>query len=63
MTHDEWRLLRYGLLTALLMLLILVPILLHNMSFPKSAAMGILGAIALAVLLLSKYMERRKKSN
>jgi len=63
MTHDEWRLLRYGLFTALLISLILVPILLHNMSFPKSAAMGIIGAIALAVFLMSKYMERRKKSN
>jgi hypothetical protein len=45
------------------MSLILVPIILHNMSFPKSAAMGIIGAIALAVFLMSKYMERRKKSN
>jgi hypothetical protein len=63
MTHDEWRLLRYGMLTAFLMALVLVPILRHNMNFPKSEAEGILGAIALAVFLLSKYMERRKKSN
>jgi hypothetical protein len=63
MTHDEWRLLRYGVLTAILMALILVPILQHRMNFPKLAAEGILGAIALAVFLLSKYMERRKKSN
>jgi len=63
MTHDEWRLLRYGLLTASLMGLVLVPILLHNRTFPKLAAEGILGAIALAVFLLSKYMYRRKKSN
>jgi hypothetical protein len=62
MTHDEWRLLRYGTLTALLMDLVLVPILRHNMNFPKLAAEVILGAIALAVFLLSKYMERRKKS-
>jgi hypothetical protein len=63
MTHDEWRLLGYGTLTAFLMALVLVPILLHNINFPKSVAEGILGAIALAVFLLSKYMERRKKSN
>jgi len=62
MTHDEWRLLRYGMLTALLMLVVLVPILAHNRNFPKLVAEGILGAIALAVFLLSKYMERRKKS-
>jgi hypothetical protein len=63
MTHDEWRLLRYATLTAALMALILVPILLHNRNFPKSIAEGVLGAIALAVFLLSKYMERRKKPN
>jgi hypothetical protein len=63
MTHDEWRLLRYGMLTALLMALVLVPILLNNINFPKSVAEGILGAIALGVFLLSKYMESHKKSN
>ena len=63
MTHDEWRLLRYGILTAFLMAVVLVPILQHNVNFPKAVAEGILGAIALAVFLLSKYMERRKKSN
>jgi hypothetical protein len=63
MTHDEWRLLRYGLLTAILMALALVPILLHNTNFPRPVAEGILGGIALVVFLLSKYMERRKKSN
>jgi hypothetical protein len=63
MTHDEWRLLGYGMLTAFLMALVLVPILLHDTNFPKLAAEGILGAVALAVFLLSKYMERRKKSN
>jgi hypothetical protein len=62
MTHDEWRLLGYGLLTAFLMSLVLVPILLHNINFPKLVAEGILGAIALAIFALSKYMERRKKS-
>jgi len=62
MTHDEWRLLGYGMLTAFLMALVLVPILLHNMNFPKLVAEGILGVIALAAFLLSKYMERRKKS-
>jgi hypothetical protein len=63
MTHDEWRLLRYGMLTAVLMALVLVPILLHNKNFPRLAAEGILGAVALAVFALSKYMERRKKPN
>jgi hypothetical protein len=63
MTHDEWRLLRYGMLAAFLMALVLVPILANNINFPKSVAEGILGAVALAVFLLSKYMERRKKSN
>lgn len=62
MTHDEWRLLRYGILTASLMALILVPILVHDRNFPKSAAEGILGTIALGVFLLSKYLEHRKKS-
>jgi hypothetical protein len=62
MTRDEWRLLRYGMLTAILMALVLVLIRRHNMNFPKLAAEGILGAIALAVFLLSKYMEHRKKS-
>jgi len=62
MTHDEWRLLGYGLLTVFLMSLVLVPILLHNIDFPKLVAEGILGAIALAIFALSKYMEHRKKS-
>jgi hypothetical protein len=62
MTHDEWRLLGYGLLTAFLMALVLVPILLHDKNFPRLAAEGVLGALALAVFLLSKYMERRAKS-
>ena len=63
MTHDEWRLLGYGTLTAFLMGIVPVPILINNVNFPKLAAEGILGAIALAVFLLSKYMERRRKSN
>jgi hypothetical protein len=62
MTHDEWRLLGYGMLTAFLMALFLVPIFLRNVNFPKLAVETILGAIALAVFLLSKHMERRKKS-
>jgi hypothetical protein len=51
------------MLTAILMALVLVPILLRDRTFPKSVAEGILAAIALAVFLLSKYRERRKKSN
>jgi hypothetical protein len=61
MTHDEWRLLRYGLLTATLMAFVLVPILLYKPNFPKLLAEAILGAIALGIFLLSKYMERRKR--
>jgi hypothetical protein len=63
MTKDEWRLLGYGLLAASLMALFLVPIFLHYKNFPKSLAELILGVIALAVFTLSKYMERRRKSN
>jgi hypothetical protein len=60
MTHDEWRLLRYGLLTATIMAIVLVPILIYKPNFPKLLAEAILGAIALGIFLLSKYMERRK---
>jgi hypothetical protein len=63
MTKGEWRLLGYGLLAASLMALFLVPIFLHYKNFPKSLAEVILGVIALAVFALSKYMERRRKSN
>jgi uncharacterized BrkB/YihY/UPF0761 family membrane protein len=63
MTKDDWRLLRYGLLTALLMALVLTPIFIYEPNFPKLAAEAILGVIAGAVFLLSKYMESRKKSN
>jgi len=45
------------------MALVLVPILVHDRNFPKSAAEGILAAIALGVFLFSKYMEHRKKPN
>jgi hypothetical protein len=44
------------------MALVLVPILLHDKNFPRLAAEAILGALALAVFLLSKHMERRTKS-
>lgn len=61
MTHDEWRLLGYGILTASLMMLSLVPILIHDRNFSKPFAEGILASIALTVFLLSKHMEHRKK--
>jgi hypothetical protein len=60
MTKDEWKLLRYGLLTALLMGLILGTILWHDINFPKVAAEAILAAIAGVVFLLYRYIERRK---
>ena len=62
MTHDEWRLLGYGLVTACLMVVVLLPILIYKPNFPKLGAEAILGAVAVAVFLLSKHMERRKKS-
>jgi ABC-type Fe3+-siderophore transport system permease subunit len=63
MKKDEYKLLGYGLLTALLMGLVLTPILARDVNFPKVAAEGILGIIAGAVFLLYKYIERRKNSN
>jgi undecaprenyl pyrophosphate phosphatase UppP len=63
MSKDEWRLLRYGVFTALLMALVLVRILIHNINFPRVTAEAILAAIVGAVYLLSKYMERRKNSH
>ncbi len=61
MTKDEWKLLGYGLLTAFLMGLVLVPILMHNMNVPKVAAEAILAVIAGAVFLLYRYIDGRKK--
>jgi len=58
---DQWRLLGYGLLTASLMALFLMPIFIYDIKFPKLAAEAILAVIAGAVYWLSKYMERRKK--
>jgi len=63
MTRDEWRLFGYGVLTASLTALVLVPILVRDRSFPRLPAEAILGAIAIGVFLLSKYMEHRKNSN
>ena len=64
MSKDEWKLLWYGLLTALLMGLVLVPILMHNIHFPKLAAEAILAIIAGAVFSSLRtenvpYRERR----
>ena len=60
MTRDEWRLFRYGLLTAFLMAAVLVPILIHNVNFPKTIAEAILAVIAVAVFAFSKFRERRR---
>jgi hypothetical protein len=43
--------------------LVLVPILVHNINFPKDAAEAILAAIAVAVFLLCRYIGRRKNSS
>jgi len=61
--EDQRRLLGYGLLTAVLMALFLVPIFTHNINVPKWAAEAILAAIAGAVFLLSKYMEHRNNQS
>lgn len=61
MTHDEWRLLRYGLLTAGLMAVVLVPILVYKPNFPKLGAEAILGVVAVLIFLLSRRMEHRKR--
>ena len=58
--EDQRRLLFYGLLTAVLMASFLVPLFIYRISFPKWAAEAVLAAIAGAVFLLSKYLERRK---
>jgi uncharacterized membrane protein YfcA len=58
--EDQRRLLGYGLLAAVLMASFLVPLFVYRVSFPKWAAEAVLAAIAGAVFLLSKYMERRK---
>ena len=63
MSKDEWKLLGYGLLAAFLMCLVLVPILMHDINFPKVAAEAILMVIGGVVFLLYKYAERRKKSD
>ena len=62
MTHDEWRLLRYALLTVFLIVLVLWPFMAHGQNLPKSEGEAIVGAVALAIFALSKYMERRKKT-
>ena len=58
--EDQRRLLGYGLVAAVLMASFLVPLFMHRVSFPKWLAEAVLVAIAGAVFLLSKYLERRK---
>jgi hypothetical protein len=58
--EDQRRLLGYSLLAAVLMTSFLVPLFAYRVSFPKWAAEAVLAAIAGAVFLLSKYLERRK---
>jgi hypothetical protein len=58
--EDQRRLLGYGLLAAVLMASFLVPLFVYRVSLPKWAAEAVLAAIAGAVFLLSKYLERRK---
>jgi hypothetical protein len=58
--EDQRLLLSYSLLAAVLMASFLVPLFMHRVSFPKWLAQAVLVAIAGAVFLLSKYLERRK---
>ncbi len=58
--EDQRRLLGYGLLAAVLIASFLVPLFVYRVSFPKWAAETVLAAIAGAVFLVSKYLERRK---
>jgi hypothetical protein len=60
--HDEWRLLGYGMLTAVLMALALVPILTQQ-ELPEVRRRRHSEAIALAVFALAKYMARPRKPN
>jgi hypothetical protein len=61
MSKEEWQLLGYGLLTAILMALFLVPILAYKINLPKPIAEGVLGLIALVVFSLYKYVGHRKR--
>lgn len=58
MTHDQWRLLRYGLLTALFVLLVFLQILAYSKNFVLLVHVGILDAIVLAIFLLSDHFYR-----
>jgi hypothetical protein len=57
---NQRRLLGYGLLTAVLMASFLVPLFVYKVHFAEWLAKAVLAAIAGAVFLFSKYMERRK---
>jgi len=58
--EDQRRLLGYGLLAAVLMALVLLPIFKYHIKIPKWAAQAIVAAIAGVVFLLSKHMGQRK---
>lgn len=58
--EDQRRLLGYGMLAAILMSSFLGLLFVYNVTVPKWAAHAVLAAIAGAVFLLSKYMERRR---
>ena len=58
---DQWRLLGYGLLAAILMGLVLGPIIVYVPDFPRWGAELILAGIGIGVYFLSKRMESRPK--
>jgi hypothetical protein len=63
MTKDEWRLLRYGLLAAALMLLSLWPFFAHGIDLPKIIGELICGVIGVGMFLLSRYRTERKRAD
>jgi hypothetical protein len=58
---DQWRLLGYGLLTGILMLLSFLPILKYNINFPNWAVVTLFAVIAYGVYRLSEFMKGRSK--
>jgi hypothetical protein len=60
---DEWRLLGFGLLAALLIELVLWPIFSHHIHLPRLAGYLIVLAIAGAVYIFAEYARRRKRQD
>lgn len=63
MTKDEYRLLGYGILTAVLVAAALSPIFAFNLKVPRIVTEVIVAAIAVAVFGISKRTRRDKDSD